>query len=149
MMRMSRLRHTAAFGLFAIATLGPVATQTVAAQELSGSDSPVSIERVKDSLTRTPAQSLRFDARMPLPAATFRVTVNQRLFVLPILDSLRKEFELTPLQRQSADWSSRCCGLSIAALTEGIERAFRQRKERRVREQVARELAEVIAAAEK
>ena len=149
MIQMSILRHTAAFGLFAIATLGPVTTQTVAAQELSASDSPVSIERVKDSLTRTPAQSLRFDARMPMPAATFKVTVNQRLFVVPIMDSLRKEFELTPLQRQSADWSSRCCGLSIAALAEGIERAYRDWKERRARDRVARELAEVIAAAEK
>ena len=149
MIRMSILRHTPAFALFALATFGPVAAQTVAAQELSGTDSPVSVERVKDSLNRTPPQSLKFDTRMPVPAATFKVTVNQRLFVLPIMDSLRKEFELTPLQRQSADWSSRCCGISIASLAEGLERAYRDWKERRVRDRVARELAEVIAAAEK
>jgi hypothetical protein len=94
-------------------------------------------------------QSLRFDARMPVPAATFKVTVTQRIFVVPIMDSLRKQFELTPLQRQSAEWSSKCCGLSIAALSEGLQREFRRWEERRVRERVARELAEVLAAADK
>jgi len=146
---MATLRPAATFVLFAIAIVGPVATRSVAAQELSDTGSPVSIERVKDSLNRTPTQSLRFDARMPVPAATFKVTVRQRVFVEPIMVSLRKGFELTPLQRQSAEWSSKCCGISIAALTEGLERAFRGWEERRVRERVARELAEVIAAADK
>jgi hypothetical protein len=121
----------------------------LAAQEPSGPASPVSPEHVKDVLNRTPKQSLRFDARMPVPAATYKVTVNQRLFVPPIMDSLRKKFELTPLQRQSADWSSRCCGLSIAALTEGLERAFRRWEERRIHDRVSRELSEVIAAADR
>jgi len=146
---MAPLRPAAALVLFAIAVVGPVGSRTAAAQELSESGSPVSIERVKDALERTPMRSLRFDARMPVPAATFKVTVRQRVFVEPIMDSLRKQFELTPLQRQSAEWSSKCCGLSIAALTEGLERALRGWEERRARERVTRELAEVIAAADK
>jgi hypothetical protein len=146
---MSILRRAGTFALFVIGTIGPVVTRTASAQAPSESASPVSLQRVKHSLNRTPEQSLRFDARMPVPAATYKVTVTQPLFVVPIMDSLRKEFELTPLQRQSAEWSSKCCGLSIAALTEGVERAFRQWQEHRIRERVARELAEVIAAAEK
>jgi hypothetical protein len=149
MVRMSRLRHAAALPLFVIATVGLLATETAAGQEPAASGAPVSVTRVKEALNRTPMQSLRFDARMPVPVATFKVTVTQRIFVVPIMDSLRKEFELTPLQRQSAEWSSKCCGISIAALTEGLERALRRREERRVRERVARELAEVIAAADK
>lgn len=130
-----------------IATFCPLAA--AAAPQEPEAATPRSVERVKESLNRTPSQSLKFDVQVPVPAATFRVTVNQRLFVEPIMDSLRKQFELTPLQRQSADWSSRCCGLSVAALTDGLERAFRRWEERRIHDRVARELAEVIAAADK
>ncbi len=83
---------------------------------------PTSFHRVQDTLNRTPSQSLKFDAKVPVPAATFRVTVTEHAFVVPIMESLRKEFELTPLQRQSAAWSSQCCGLNLAALTESIEK---------------------------
>lgn len=110
---------------------------------------PTSLERVQDTLSRTPSKSLKFDAQVPVPTTTFRVTVTGRPFVVPIMESLRKEFELTPLQRQSADWSSRCCGLSLAALTESIEKSFRRWEERRIRDRVSRELAEVEAAARK
>jgi hypothetical protein len=109
----------------------------------------VSLDRVRDGLNRTPSQSLRFDSTIPVPAATFRVTVTGRPFVVPIMDSLRKEFELTPLQRQSADWSSRCCGLNLITLTESLQRAFRRMQEQRVHQRVSRELAEVVAAANK
>jgi hypothetical protein len=106
----------------------------------------VSLEHVKGALDRTPPRSLRFDARMPVPAATFKVTVRQQMFVPPILDTLRKGFELTPLQRQSAEWASQCCGLSLAKLTDSVERAFRRMEERRIHERVTRELADVVAA---
>jgi hypothetical protein len=140
------LRKTT-FALSLVATLGPLAA--AAAPQEPGPAPPASVERVQDSLNRTPSQSLKFDAKVPVPVATFKVTVNQRLFVEPIMDSLRKEFELTPLQRQSAEWSAKCCGLSIAALTDGLERAFRRWEERRIHDRVSRELAEVIAAADK
>jgi hypothetical protein len=110
---------------------------------------PTSLEHVQDTLTRTPSRSLKFDAKVPVPAATFKVTVTGRPFVVPIMDSLRKKFELTPLQRQSAQWSSQCCGLSLVALTESVEKAFRRWEEHRIRDRVSRELAEVEAAARK
>ena len=103
--------------VFILATLGPLSTECVAQGDVKAPE-PVSVERVKESLDRTPSRSLKFDARMPVPAATFRVTVSERAFVVPIMESLRKQFELTPLQRQSAEWSSKCCGLNLAMLTE-------------------------------
>jgi hypothetical protein len=110
---------------------------------------PDSVEHVKTALNRTPSQSLRFDARMPEPVATFKVSVNQRVFGLSIVDQLRKEFELTLLQRQSAEWRSKCCGINLLTLGDAIGKALRQWKEQRIRDRVSRELAEVIAAAEK
>jgi hypothetical protein len=110
---------------------------------------PDSVEHVKVALNRTPSQSLRFDARMPEPVTTFKVTVDARVFGLSVVDQLRKKFELTPLQRQSAEWRAKCCGLNLLDLADNIGKAVRQWKERRIHDQVSRELAEVIAAAEK
>jgi hypothetical protein len=132
-----------------LALAGPFCAGATAAPQEPGTAPPASLERVRDGLSRTPAQSLRFDSTIPVPAATFRVTVTGHPFVVPIMDSLRKEFELTPLQRQSADWSSKCCGLNLAMLTDSLDRAFRRWEERRVHDRVARELAEVVAAANK
>ncbi len=110
---------------------------------------PDGVAHVKASLDRTPSRSLRFDARMPVPVATFKVSVDERVFGLSIVDQLRKDFELTPLQRQSAEWRSKCCGFNLLALKDGIGKAVRHWKEERIRDQVSRELAEVIAAADK
>jgi hypothetical protein len=107
-----------------------------------------SVEQVRAALNRTPGQSLKFDARMPTPVATFKVTVDERVFGLPIVEQLRKEFELTPLQRQSAEWRAKCCGINLLSVADGIEKAVRQWKESRIRDRVSRELAEVIAAAD-
>lgn len=128
------------------AMLCPVSAQA-APQEPAAS--PASVEHVRATLNRTPSQSLKFDARMPTPVATFKVTVDERVFGLPIVEQLRKEFELTPLQRQSAEWRAKCCGINLLALADGIGKAVRQWKEDRIRDRVSRELAEVIAAADK
>jgi hypothetical protein len=128
------------------AMLCPVSAQA-AAQEPAAS--PDSVEHVRATLNRTPSQSLKFDARMPMPVATFKVTVDERVFGLPIVEQLRKEFELTPLQRQSAEWRAKCCGINLLALADGIGKAVRQWQEDRIRDRVSRELAEVIAAADK
>jgi hypothetical protein len=125
---------------------GILCSEYAAAQVPNGSSS-ASVARVKEALTTTPARSLKLDARMPVPAATFRVNVEQHAFVVPILESLRKEFELTPLQRQSADWASKCCGLNLLSLMDRLDRTLQDFRERRARERVARELAEVAAAA--
>ena len=143
---MANLR-TAALAFTLPAMLLSVAGRAAAAPQHPVAAPPASVERVQNALNHTPPQSLKFDTKAPVPVATYRVTVTQPLFVLPIMDSLRKEFELTLLQRQSADWSSKCCGLSIAALTEGVEKAFRRWEENRIHDRVSRELAEVEAAA--
>ena len=142
----SLLRTTTLAFAFPIVLLTLDASATAAPQD-QGTAPPTSFQRVQDTLNRTPSQSLKFDAKVPVPAATFRVTVTEHAFVVPIMESLRKEFELTPLQRQSAAWSSQCCGLSLATLTESVEKAFRRWEERRIRDRVSRELAEVEAAA--
>jgi len=85
---------------------------------------------------------------MPVPVATFRTT-TQRDYMIPFVERLRKDFELTPLQRQSAEWASKCCGMNLLTLTKGLTGALRRHEERRAREQVARELADVRAAAAK
>jgi len=139
--------QTTTLTLSLVVILGPLSAGAAAAPQSPDTVPPVALERVQDSLNRTPARSLKFDAKMPAPAATFKVTVNQRVFVLPILETLRKEFELTPLQRQSADWSSRCCGLNLLTLSKDLNAALRRMEERRVHERVSRELAEVQAAA--
>ena len=138
------LRTTLTLSLAAM--LCPVSAQA-APQEPAAS--PASVEHVRATLNRTPSQSLKFDARMPTPVATFKVTVDERVFGLPIVEQLRKEFELTPLQRQSAEWRAKCCGINLLALADGIGKAVRQWKEDRIRDRVSRELAEVIAAADK
>jgi hypothetical protein len=139
--------QTTTLVLSLVAILGPLSAGAAAAPQSPENVPPVSLERVQDALNNTPAQSLKFDAKMPVPAATFRVTVNQRVFVLPILETLRKNFELTPLQRQSADWSSRCCGVNLLALSKSLSSALQAMEERRIHDRVSRELAEVQAAA--
>ena len=140
------LLRTITLALSVAALLCPVCAQ---ASPQESSASPDSVEHVRTVLGRTPLQSLKFDARMPRPVATFKVTVDERVFGLPIVDQLRKEFELTTLQRQSADWRAKCCGINLLSLADGIEKAARQRRESRIRDRVSRELAEVIAAAAK
>jgi hypothetical protein len=68
--------------------------------------------------------------------------------MLPFQEHLRQQLELTPLQRQSRDWASRCCGMDVGRLFNGIGKALERRKARQVREQIDRELAglEVVRA---
>jgi hypothetical protein len=78
-----------------------------------------------------------------VPVATFKTTTEARVLMLPFDEYLRKELELTPMQRQSADWASRCCGLDLGMVFDSIEKAMDRRRERRIREQIARELAQL------
>jgi hypothetical protein len=132
--------------LLASVMLWPVSAGA-APQEPAGS--PAAVDHVRATLNRTPSQSLKFDARMPQPVATFRVSVDTSVFGLSIVDQLRKEFELTPLQRQSAEWRAKCCGINLLSVADAIEKGVRQWKENRIHDRVSRELAEVVAAAEK
>ena len=63
--------------------------------------------------------------------------------MLPFQEYLRQKLELTPLQRQSADWASRCCGIDLGQLFKGVEKAWDRRKARQLRERISRELADL------
>jgi hypothetical protein len=103
---------------------------------------PVSLDRIREGVARTPA--LKLDRTLPTP--TFRTTTEGRALMLPFQEHLRQQLELTPLQRQSRDWASRCCGIDVGRLFNGIGKALDRRKARQVREQIERELAELEAA---
>ena len=137
--------QAAAWALSLTAILGPLAARTAAAQRAPEQSPPVSLSRVKDAIEKTPPQSLKFDVTVSMPVATFKTT-TERDYVVPFIEQLRKEFELTPLQKQSAEWASKCCGLNLLSLTKGLKGAWRRRDERRTREQIARELADLRSA---
>jgi len=107
-------------------------------------DVPVSLGRIRADLARTP--QLKLDGPLGLPVATFKVHVEQRRYVPTLQEWLDDKFTMTELQKQSADWASRCCGVNLAPLFDNVDKALQRRKERRIREQIARELAQLDAA---
>ena len=88
---------------------------------------------------------------MPLevPVPTFKSSVEQRVYVLSLDEWLRKEFTLTPLQRQSAEWASKCCGFNLNQLGKSVQKALQRREERKIRQQIAGELAWLEAGTKK
>jgi hypothetical protein len=110
---------------------------------------PVSLDRIREELEKTPGRGLKLDVPMPVPAPTFKTRVDQRVFVLTLEEALHKEFDLNDLQRQSAEWASKCCGFDRGQLVKIVDEALRARKIRKTREQIARELAELEAARKK
>jgi hypothetical protein len=97
-------------------------------------------------LDKAPPRPLKLDVPVHLTMPTFKTRVDQRVFVPSLEEHLRKEFTLTLLQRQSAEWASKCCGYDLGQLVEGVNKVLRDRKVRKTREQIARELAELEAA---
>jgi hypothetical protein len=110
---------------------------------------PVSLDRIRGALDKAPPLRLTATVPMPLPVPTFRTRVDQRVFVPTLEEHLRKEFALTVLQRQSAEWASKCCGFNLGQLVTMVSDAARDRRIRQTREQIARELAELEAARKK
>ena len=105
-----------------------------------------SLSRVRRELERTPAPKLKLD--LPVPVATFRSTVEQRGFMLSFDEWLRKEFELTLFQRQSQEWYAKCCGINLLNLprwADKLDRGRQRRELRKLRKQIARELAQIEA----
>jgi hypothetical protein len=134
---------SAVFFLFALVVSVPATVDP--APQGPTPDLPVSLDRIQGELAKPPT-GLRADLPVPVPVAVFRTSVDQRVYVLSLEAWLEKEFKLNTLQRQSADWASRCCGIGLDPLFKGVERALQRRKLRKTREQIARELAEVEAA---
>jgi hypothetical protein len=119
-------------------------TLGAAPQESAGS-LPVSLERIREDLEKPAPPRLKPAAPVHLPP-TFKSRVDQRTWVPTLQQHLHKEFDLTPMQRQSADWAARCCGIKVGQFVQMAEDALRARKIRKTREQIARELAELEAA---
>lgn len=119
-------------------------TLGAASQEPAGS-LPVSLERIRENIEKPPPPRLKPAAPVHLPP-TFKSRVDQRTWVPTLQQHLHKTFDLTPMQRQSADWAARCCGYNLGALVKGADDLLRARKIRKTREQIARELAELEAA---
>jgi hypothetical protein len=139
-------------GVFSLVALVVCSSATLAAAPQGpAEDLPVSVERIREELAKPPPTALKLD--MPLqvqvPVPTFKTRVDQRVFVLPLEDWLEKELKLTGLQRQSADWGARCCGINLDQLFKSLDDALKRRKVRKTREQIARELAELEAARKK
>ena len=103
------------------------------------------VQHVRDQLDKPQGPTIK-NAPPPRPLPTFRTSVDGRVWVLSLEEQLHKEFDLTPLQRQSADWSARCCGINLLQVAKGINKAMQDAQERRVRAQIARELAEIEGA---
>ncbi len=121
-----------------------------AAPQQPPSAAPTSLDRVKKGLEKTAEPRPDFNMPLRLPVATFKSGVEQRVFVPTFEEWLRKEFALTALQRQSAQWASQCCGVRLYGVDASnvmttLGRAWRRRQERKVREHIARELAELEA----
>jgi hypothetical protein len=131
--------------LIAAAALVPLLDAGRAAAQQSSTEA--SSVRVKAQLQKVPTHRLNLDWNVLLPGVTFRTSVEQRVYVLSFKEQLAKEFKLTPIQQQSQEWASRCCGVNLVKLVSGIEKRLERRRERRTREEVARELARVQAAA--
>ena len=119
----------------------------------------MSLDRIREGLEKTPATPLNLDLALQVPVATFRTRVDERRYVLTLEEWLEKEFAMNDLQRQSADWAAKCCGgnvlasgafgISLDPLFESLDRAIQRRRLRKIREQIARELAELEAARKK
>lgn len=131
----------------AFAPLLPLSATLAAAPQEPTSISSFSLERIRQELEKPPARPLNLDGHLHLPVATFKTSVERRRFTLTLEEELHKEFELNLLQRQSRDWASKCCGYNLNQLATSVKKALQRRKARKIREQVGRELAEVVEAA--
>ncbi len=125
------------------ATLSPAVA--AAQQQAPGGDLPVSLERIRAGLDKPIEHAIDIPPLVPL--TRFRSGVEERTYMLPFKEQLDKDLEPTLLQKQSRDWASRCCGMDLGALFKSIDQALQRRQERKIREQIARELEELKAAA--
>lgn len=114
-----------------------------AAQQQPAAAPPVSLDRIKEELARP---GLKLDVPIPPPRPTFKARVDQRVFVLTLEEALHRDFDLNDLQRQSAEWAGKCCGLDLGTVTRAVDKALKEREIRKTREQIWRELAELAAA---
>jgi hypothetical protein len=130
--------------LLLLLTLAVCPAAVAAAPQQPAPAAPESVQRIKDELATGPAIKLTTQAPMQL-RPTFKARADERVFVPTLEEVLHKQFDLNDIQRQSAQWAAQCCGLKVGQAVEVIEDAFRERKIRKTREQISRELAEIEA----
>lgn len=147
--QVATLRATLRAVFCGFALIAGISRPLHAAPQQPAAEPPVSVDRIKEELARTRGPGLKLDVPIPEPLPTFKSRVDQRRFVLTLEEALHKQFDLNDLQRQSAEWASKCCGYDIGRLFHAVEKALHQRKIRKTREQIARELAELNAATRK
>ena len=140
--RVSTFRRTTARALFACLLAPAVAAQEAPAPSAS-------LERVREALVRPAITGPRLDTSFRVPAATFKTRVDQHIYVPTLEEWLAKEFTLNPLQRQSAEWAAKCCGLGLDPLFKGLDDARKRRRVRKIRQQIAGELAAIDAVNQK
>jgi hypothetical protein len=119
-----------------------------AAPQESAAAAPTSLSRIKSRLDQPAAKPLKPSEPVQL-RPTFRTRTTGRPFVPTLEEHLHDTFELTDFQRSYAKYAARCCGIDIGALFNTIEKALDERRERKIHDEVARELAFVEAAAAK
>jgi hypothetical protein len=105
-----------------------------------GSDE-TSLNRLRRQLEREPG--LKLDVHVPVP--TFRVTIEQRRYMLTFEEWLHEEFDLNPYQKKWIGYSARDGlftpgGVNLLHAYGLLERYSKQIDLRRAREEVAREL---------
>ncbi len=143
------LRAAVSAVLSQLALVVCLAAPLEAAPQTPATELPVSLERIREELAESSPTRLKLDVPLEIPVARFKTRVDQQVFVLPFEEWLEKELKLTGLQRQSADWGAKCCAISLDLLFRSLEDALQRRKERKIREQIARELSELEAARRK
>ena len=116
-----------------------------AAPQQPASAPPVSVERIREELVRPPAPRLT-PAVPPQLRPTFKSSADRRVWVPTLEQHLHKQFDLSPMQRQSAEWAAQCCGIKVGQVVKLAQDALRERKIRKTREEIARELAFIEAA---
>lgn len=138
------------FDVFSLLALVVCLSTSLAAAPQQPTDAPaVSLERIRRQVEKPPARRIDLDVPLQLPVATFKTGVNQRALMLTFEEQLHKDFDLNLLQRQSQEWASKCCGINLVQLAKNVQAAVRREETRRIRQQVARELAQVVEAAAK
>ena len=120
-----------------------------AAPQQATTDLPVSLDRIREELAKPLEMGLELDVSMQVAVATFKTTVEQRVYVLPLKEWLEQEFKMTAFERQSAQWAAKCCGVSLDPLFKSLDNTLKRRSLRKIRERIARELAELEAARKK
>ena len=114
-----------------------------APQEPTG-DAGTSLSRIKKGLSRPTGTRLQPSEPVQL-RPTFRSETLAHAFVPTLEEDLRKTFTLTDFQRQYAEYAARGGGIDLGVLLRRIEKAMEEHRVRKVREQIARELAELQA----